>query len=356
MSRNFGHRPIIELEPVSRDGSWTLRQPAPERPGRPPRRPLAALKVLLAAAAGIAAGAFGVGLFTISQPSWAQPSSWRRLAPGETAALLDAVVAGSESGLPLYSCRAAYADGMLVGRYRRDFGGCHLGYEGKEVEVAPFEVLSPTWADVAEGAAAGTLAGGEVVQGPAGKAYAARPVSPCRVSYQGAVHPGSWPVSDGACSFGFGGRTISSQNFSVLQSAPWMTWAAGVPLALPEGAVTGGQEGGEPFFVCRAQTSLGTVMGKVKNLSPGCSVPFEGREKVEGRFELLMPRWRVSSAGAVPVGAVVGGRAGADLQYLCRGRTRNTVQPGRVSEHQPGCRIGMQGAEVVVQEYEVLAQ
>ena len=83
---------------------------------------------------------------------------------------------------------------------------------------------------------------------------------------------------------------------------------------------------------------------------------YEGRELVEARFELLVPRWRVSSGGAVPVGAVAGGREGTDLQYLCRGRSRSTLQVGQVSERKPGCRIGMQGSEVVLQDYEVLSE
>ena len=342
MSRNFGHRPTIELEPISRDGVWALRELAPEQ--RSPSRAASGLRMLLAslAGAGVAAVALGVVLPSLSQPSWGQTASWRRLAPGEAS--------------PLYSCRAAYADGMLVGRYRSDFGGCHIAYDGKEVEVAPFEVLSPSWAEAVEGSLMGALVGGEVADSPASKPFATRTVSPCRVSYQGAVHPGSWMAFGKTCSFGFGGRAVASENFSVLESAPWMTWRAGVPIALSEGAVVGGEEGGEPFFVCRAPTVRGTLVGKVKASSPGCSVTLDGQEQVESRFELLVPHWRISSGGAVPVGAVVGGREGVNLQYLCRGHSRNTVQPGHVSDRLPGCRIGMQGAEVVLQDYEVLSE
>lgn len=337
---------------MSRDGVWALREAVPDRR----RRPLNGLKMLLAASAGAAAVAVGVAVVTLSQPSWAQSTSWRRAAPNEASLLRDAVVAGSESGLPLYPCRAFYADAMLAGRYRSDFGGCHIAHDGKEVEVTPFEVLSPAWTDAAEGAAVGALVAGEVADGLVGKTYVSRPVSPCRVSYQGAVHPGSWPAGDKACSFGFGGRAVASQTFSVMQSAPWMVWTPGVALALADGALIGGEEGGEPFYICRAPTPRGTMAGKIKVTSPGCSVAYEGRELVETRFELLMPRWRVSSGGAVPVGAVAGGREGTSLQYVCRGRSRSTLQLGQVSERKPGCRIGMQGSEVVLQDYEVLSE
>lgn len=356
MSRNSGHRPTIELEPISRDGVWVLRDLAPERSS--PSRAAGGLKLLLASlvGAGVAAVALGVVLPSLSQPSWAQAASWHRPALGEASPLRDAVAVGSESGLPLYSCRAAYADGVLVGRYRSDFGGCHIGYNGKEVEVAPFEVLSLSWADAVEGPSMGALGGGEVAESLANKPFASRTVSPCRVSYRGGVHPGSWMASGKTCSFGFGSRAVASENFSVLQSAPWMTWGAGVPVALSDGAVVGGEEGGEPFFICRAPTPRGTLLGKVKASSPGCSVPLDGREQVESRFELLVPHWRVSSGGAVPVGAVVGGREGTNLQYICRAHSRNTVQPGRVSDRLPGCRVGIQGAEVVLQDYEVLSE
>lgn len=352
------HRPgrVIHLELSERDGVW-VPQAAPERrrvgpTGRPGLRK-ALLGALAAGAAGLAAG---VALVETARPGWAQTASWRTLAPGDEGGLRDGVVSGQESGLPLYACRGPLAGGVQVGRYRADFKGCHIGHGGKEVEVSPFEVLGATWIDGAEGGGRAPLAAGEAVQGGAGQAFAPDPAYVCRAAYQGGVHPGVLRANERGCSFGYGGRAITSQNYSVLQVAPWMVWSAATLNALPESAVAGGEEGGESFLVCRANTRRGLLPGKIKKGAPGCSVALEGKEAIERRFEVLTPRWRVSNGGAVPVGALASGRGEAGLQYLCRLQSRGTVQPGRVNDGSTGCLVGMQDGEVVSQDYEVLSQ
>ena len=64
-------------------------------------------------------------------------------ADGENERILqDALEVGNEEGLPLYPCRGAYKGGMQLGRMRADFRGCHIGYDGRETEVVPYEVLT----------------------------------------------------------------------------------------------------------------------------------------------------------------------------------------------------------------------
>ncbi len=353
MSGRYGRGPIIEheaLSPMLTTGLWTMP------PKAEPRRRLWSTAFLAAVAgAGVMAAGAAILLLSSADVSWAQGTSWRALRAGDPAGLRDAVVAGSESGLALYPCRANYAGSTLLGRYRADFAGCHIGYDSREVEAAPFEILSPSWTDISEGARA--MVAGEMADAGESRPFTLRPVVICRATYQGATHPGSWIAPDKNCSFGFGGRVVLSQNFTVLQAAPWMAWvpataaAQGVPLL--EGAVRGGEEGGEPFFLCRAPTPRGMLAGKIKATAPGCSVPFDGKELVEARFELLMPRW---APGSVAVGAVAAGREKAQLQFPCRAKKANTLQPGRTTDLHPGCRVGMQSTEVVLPEYDVLAQ
>ncbi len=361
MSGQYDRGPIIEHEGLTH--SWTL----PPRPAmasfqapKPERGWGVRASTILAALAGVGVISAGVAvmLLTTSEVSWAQGTSWRAVKAGDAAGLRDAVVAGSEAGLPLYPCRAAYAGATLLGRYRADFAGCHIGYDGKEVEAVPFEVLGPSWTDLSEGMRALTV--GEITDATDSRPFTLRPVAVCRATYQGATHPGSWIGPDKTCSFGFGGRVVTSQNFTVLQAAPWMTWVS-APAAIPgtplvEGAVRGGEEGGEPFFLCRAPTPRGVLAGKIKATAPGCSVPFDGRELVESRFELLMPRWVTNTSATAPVGALTAGREKTELQFPCRARNHNTLQPGRTTDQHPGCRVGMQSSEVVLPDYEVLAQ
>jgi len=214
-------------------------------------------------------------------------------------------------------------------------------------------VLGPTWTDLSEGVRAMTV--GETADAGDTRPFTLRPVAVCRATYQGAIHPGSWIGPDKTCSFGFGGRVVTSQNFTVLQAAPWMTWTPATPAsgtAWIEAAVRGGEEGGEPFYLCRAATARGMLAGKIKATSVGCSVPFDGRELVETRFELLTPRW----APGGTVGALAAGREKTELQFPCRGRKASTMQPGRTTDQHPGCRVGMQSSEVVLPDYDVLAQ
>lgn len=364
MSPQLGRGPIIEHEglipPVTARGPvWRAMPQSAELPRARIQRSLwpTALWATLAGMGVLAAGA-AVLLLSTADVSWAQGTSWRAIRAGDAAGLRDAVVAGSESGLPLYPCRAAYAGSTLLGRYRADFAGCHIGYDSREVEAAPFEILGPSWTEISEGARA--LVVGEVADAGDARPLSLRPVAVCRASYQGATHPGSWIAPDKGCSFGFGGRVVTSQNFTVLQAAPWMTWVpamaatAGTAVTpLMEGAVKGGEEGGEPFYLCRAPTPRGVLAGKIKSTSPGCSVPLDGKELVESRFELLMPRW---ASGAAGVGAVAAGREKAELQFPCRAKKANTLQPGRATDTRPGCRVGMQSTEVVLPDYDVLAQ
>lgn len=346
----------IQLELSERDGVWVPQEPPPPpRGGARPRRWLR--RVLLGAlTAGTGVLVAGVAFIETARTGRAQTAYWRSMAPGDQAALRDLVVSGTESGLPLYICRGQFAGGTHVGRYRADFKGCHVGHGGKEVEVSPFEVLGATWVDNAENGGRDPLVAGEIVDGGAGQRFASGPVFVCRAFYQGSVHPGALRAGESGCTFGYGGRAITSQNYSVLQAAPWMVWSAGALNALPESAVAGGEEGGDTFLICRAPTRRGLLPGKIKKGSPGCSVAHEGKELVERRFEVLTPRWRVGNGGAIPVSALAGGRGEAGLQYPCRGQSRGTVQLGRVSDGSAGCHIGVQGGEVVLQDYEVLSQ
>ncbi len=344
--------PTIDLE-ARRDGVWVPREIVRKAPPR--RRSWRWLRWLLwtlpAVSAGLVIGAVGLGL---PQQSQAQTPSWRAAAKGDPAKLADAVVVGSESGLALYACRGPYRGGIEVGRYREDFSACHVGKAGHEIEVAPFEILSADW-EMSSGVPAASLVGGELV-GAHGSAVANVPLYPCRAVYRDGLHPGEIAAGSRGCSFGFGGRMLTVDTYSVLQAVSWMTWVPAVSHALPPTAVVGGQEGGEAFFVCRAHDATGLHPGKVKQTQLGCSIVSDGQEVVEKRFEVLVSRWVVSSGGAVPVAAVAAGLDSTGIQYLCRGQSKDMLQVGMVNAAAGGCQVGMQGGDIGLEDYEVLSQ
>lgn len=70
----------------------------------------------------------------------AQECDWVRAQNGRVPA--GAVQGGHEAdGTPLYVARARYMGGVHPGKIRKGFGGAHVTYAGKEVEVSDYEVL-----------------------------------------------------------------------------------------------------------------------------------------------------------------------------------------------------------------------
>jgi hypothetical protein len=300
-----------------------------------------------------------LALVAAPAPAAAQPESWR---PAKNDSdpepnFQDGIAAGLEGGLPLFACRGAVAGGIHLGRIRRDFPACHIGYGGQEVEVAPYEVLGVTWREATGNQAPNysLVAGYEQVDMAANRIGTA-PLYPCRTPFQGGVHLGQARAGERGCSVGFGGNQVVVWTYEVLAAAPMLTWVVGTPRSIPESAIAGGAEKSEPFFVCRAAGPSGLHPGKVKRTSLGCSIVSQGSEAVVDRFEVLVPRWIQANAGSVPVAAMPSGRENGANQYVCRARSRNTVQVGKVNEQLTGCHVGMDGREVVFKDYEVLGQ
>lgn len=277
-------------------------------------------------------------------------------ADGENEHILqDALEAGNEDGVSLYPCRGAYKDGVQLGRVRSDFRGCHIGYDGREVEVMPYEILTVTWVEAAFGELppGASPAGASPVLTDAAP-FRVTPLVACRAAWRGTLQVGE--VRDGGCTFGFGGQQVMADRYEVLITSPWMTWAPAVPLALGGIAIGGGSENGDKLYICRAAVAGGLHIGKIKQSALGCNVTDGRREIIAKRFELLIPRWRTGTEGTLPVSALPQGREKGTSQYLCRAQRNNTVQIGKVSENQAGCHIGMQGSETVATVYEVLGE
>lgn len=287
----------------------------------------------------------------------ADDDGWRPALTDEsgTVDLESALALGQEGGIPLYACRAPLAGGLQLGRVRSDFTGCHIGYGGKEVQVAPFEVLAPVWRDVTRNTvwAPGALRVGEMAgaDGRLVKLYA------CRAKYQGRVQFGQAVPGQQGCSFGFGGRAITvTDGYSVLDTAPWLTWTAALGRNLPDGAVADSEKGPTLPRLCRAADRDGLHPGKIDQGALGCSIVSAGHEVVAERFEVLVPRWSLGLSGSVPVSAYPAGREDGAAQFVCRVRVRDTVQIGKASEALGGCHVGMNQGEATFNEYDLLSQ
>ena len=293
---------------------------------------------------------------TASWAAHAQSLDWQQVSQQDKSALTFAIPIGTEEKLPLYACRAEAGEGVHPGRFRNDFSGCHIGFGGKEISVMPFEVLASAWQDGKEGGIPfNSFVGGQRVKS-AQPGFNLIPLFPCRASYQGTLQLGEVAADDKGCSFGFGGRQVTEQKYQVLWAAPWLSWNTGIVHQIPSDAVSAGSEGSETFYICRAHDQIGLHPGKIKQGAPGCSMASDGKEVITAQFSILTLHWLPGHAGTIPIAAIPTGNERRALLFLCRAQVRDTVQIGKIDEELASCHVGMIGAEMTSQSYDVLSE
>ncbi len=147
-----------------------------------------------------------VGLLTIFIATGAH-AAWVAASNGEIPA--GSLVGGNEAdGANLYICRANYEGGLHVGKVRPAFGGCNIGWGGKEVAVAQYETYV-VWASAANGdVPAGAVVGGYESDGT--------DLYVCRGAYQGGLHMGKVRKAFQACNLGWGGKEVKVNPYEVL--------------------------------------------------------------------------------------------------------------------------------------------
>jgi hypothetical protein len=90
------------------------------------------------------AGALGAGVFLwpllVIAADPAVDGDWASASRGVIPAA--AIALGRDAdGRPQFACRATYAKGVHLGKIAAGFGGCSIGYSGREVTVPSYEVL-----------------------------------------------------------------------------------------------------------------------------------------------------------------------------------------------------------------------
>jgi len=156
-------------------------------------------------------GVVAAFLVALAQPVLAQTDiAWQHARGG--AVPRGAMVAGAESnGAALYVCVAAYAGGYHPGKIRPGFDGCNIGYGGREIAVAEY--------DVAMGQANWVRARGGMVPGNALSAAAeasGEALYFCRVWYAGGTHPGKVRPGFNGCNIGYGGNEVTVNEYEVM--------------------------------------------------------------------------------------------------------------------------------------------
>ncbi|KAI5631233.1 hypothetical protein NE865_16052 [Phthorimaea operculella] len=129
-------------------------------------------------------------------------------------------------------------------------------------------------------------------------------------------------------------------------------------------AVVGGHEGwdGSQLWVIRAWHNGDLIPGKFSVRHNAASIMYDGKEIHVQNIEVLIARpeslkWVPASNGAVPPGAIAGGRtASGEALYVGRARYQLSVTPGKVHPSHNCCYIAFGGNEVAHKMYDVLCR
>ncbi|EPQ57167.1 hypothetical protein GLOTRDRAFT_58343 [Gloeophyllum trabeum ATCC 11539] len=143
------------------------------------------------------------------------------------------------------------------------------------------------------------------------------------------------------------------------------TWILNHGRNIPQNAIAGGEEHGEPLYIARAYYEGGIMVGKASaRLKKGAAIGFKHDEIDVETFEILIGdmrglRWvdtsghlDVQSLGATPV---EGGREsdGSPI-YIAQAPHHGGIHPGKASAVLDGAYIPYDGTEKKVKEYRVL--
>jgi hypothetical protein len=115
---------------------------------------------------------------------------------------------------PLYACRAAYANGIQLGKVSPKIGACDISYGGREIRIPQYQVLvgGPFgWAPVSNGGIPP-----RAVQGGNDSPPESAPLFVCQANYNGGFHPGKTRAGWNVCHIGWGGQAVRISSYAVL--------------------------------------------------------------------------------------------------------------------------------------------
>ncbi|XP_017886266.1 uncharacterized protein LOC108628686 isoform X2 [Ceratina calcarata] len=129
---------------------------------------------------------------------------------------------------------------------------------------------------------------------------------------------------------------------------------------IPPSAVEGGNDGGEPLYVGRANHEGAMLPGKVKPGHSVCYVAWGGGEHAKSEYEVLCgctPAWVPTSGNNIPSNAIPAGET-EDGESLFVGRVHHegTLTIGKIQPSHSVCYIPYGGAEIAYADYEIMVR
>lgn len=129
---------------------------------------------------------------------------------------------------------------------------------------------------------------------------------------------------------------------------------------IPPTAVEGGNDGGEPLYVGRANHEGALLPGKVKPSHTVCYVAWGGGEHAKSEYEILCdctPGWVPTSGNNIPSNAIPAGQTeDGESLYVGRVHHEGTLTIGKVQPSHSVCYIPYGGAEVGFADYEIMVR
>ncbi|CAN5385450.1 hypothetical protein BH10PSE19_BH10PSE19_03090 [soil metagenome] len=113
---------------------------------------------------------------------------------------------------------------------------------------------------------------------------ASRTLYICQARYMDGTHPGK--LVDGRCNITWGGAEVQQKHFRVLVG-DGLRWRLVRGDRIPSAAIAGGNERGQPLYICQARYSGGIHPGKVFDNS--CHIGYNGRDIARQEFRVLVP-------------------------------------------------------------------
>lgn len=131
--------------------------------------------------------------------------------------------------------------------------------------------------------------------------------------------------------------------------------------AVPEGVVVAGYEADNaPLLVGRAHHERDIIPGKFVPSRHTLYIPWGCGEHAKQQFELFCSdnfKWVAAANGLVPPHAVAGGKTSdGETLFIGRAHFRGSLIPGKIHSSHRTLYIGYEGAEIAIEEYEVLVE
>ena len=143
-------------------------------------------------------------------------------------------------------------------------------------------------------------------------------------------------------------------SFTLASAQSPMKWVSGA--AAPTTATIGGNENGQPLYVCRARYEGGLHPGKI--VTGNCNIGWGGKEIVLPTYEILTGTGTWGTPSADFSGAFVGGQEARNPLFLCRAKFNGGLHPGKLiadPKTNTGtlCNIGWGGDEQTLRTFEL---